>query len=78
MTTVVSRQRLGNGLVRYHFSDGTHHDTAEERFSEMELRLIEAESFREAGGPSRRAEGAAASFVAKYHGQREENDGVDS
>lgn len=72
MAPTTSRERLGNGFVRYHFSDGTHHDVAEDRFSDFELRLIEAESFREAGGPGKSAEGAAASFVAKYDGERYE------
>lgn len=72
MATEVGRQRLGNGFVRYTFSDGSHHDVAEERFSGMELRLIEAESFRDAGGPMPSAEGSAASFVEKYGGQRYE------
>ncbi len=70
MATVTGEQRLGNGFVRMFFSDGTHHDVSEDRYSEMELRLIEAASFRDADGPSKDATGAAAAFVTRYGGQR--------
>ncbi len=62
---MIDRKRLGNGFVRYSFRDGSHYDVAEVRFSETELKLIdgiEQVPFHE--------EGAAASFVAKYGGQR--------